>query len=855
MRPYDGQMRVVQVSAHYPPNFVSGGTLVPQRVARAMAARGHESFVYAGHLDAAREPLSTWQETDDEGVHVRWVVTTPWTGWDDPRNSHNPEVEADFRRWLDEIRPDVVHLHSLQTLGGSLVTAAKEHGAQVVLTMHDFWWYCARQFLVDRDMRPCGLVVDCNDCACQVDHGWAVDRLAALRPHIAAADVVLAPSRSAGRVLVANGVDERRLRVDENGVPASALLDGTPAGHRARAEGGPVRFLFAGGADPMKGLPVLLDAVRGLPADAAWELSLYGVGEQPPRVPAQVAAHGQYHPEELGAVLADHDVLVLPSVMRESHSILTREALTAGLAVVCTDTLGPEEAVEHGRNGLVVPAADPVALRAALEKLVADPALVRRLRGRGSASPLRPAEDQMAGLDALYAELHEARRAADGAAAHDAAVDALLHRVLFVVGINGAPLRYRAQLAAEALESEGARVDVRHYRDPALPELAALADAVVLYRVPATRQVVDLVESVRARPRPVPVVFDVDDLIFDPGLEGQVHGLSSLDEAEHALWWRGVARYRTTMELADVYVGSTQTLCEHAAEVTGLPTRQFRNGVGREAARLSEHVLRRSRSEGPLRLGYFSGTTTHDEDWSQIEPAVIRVLRERPGTELWLGGHLRPTPALREVEDRVRRLPMMPWQELTGVLRDVDVNLAPLVVGGVFNEAKSAIKWLEAALVETPTVASPTQPFVEAIDDGRTGLLARDVEEWRTALLRLLDDDAERARVGAQARREAVLTLSPHRQAAVYRSILRDAAEIARSGTRRVSTWEPVVDDEPFSAADAWVEPYPGTSAAHSGSPALGRLRAKATATVRVFRAGGAPAVARKVVAVASRRR
>lgn len=852
-------MRVVQVSAHYPPNFVSGGTLVPQRVARAMASSGHESFVYAGHLDPEREPLTTWQEPDGEGVQVRWVVTTPWTGWDDPRNSDNPDVEADFRAWLAEVQPDVVHLHSLQTLGGSLVSAARESGAVVVLTMHDFWWFCARQFLVDRDLRPCGLVVDCNDCACQVDHGWAVDRLAALRPHIGAADVVLAPSASAGRVLVANGVDESRLRVDENGVPAAAVRPVTTS-PRVREPGDAVRFLFAGGTDPMKGLPVLLDAVRGMADDVegGWELSLYNVAERPPRLPDAVHNHGLYRPDELGDVLAAHDVLVLPSVMRESHSILTREALTSGLAVVCTDTLGPEEAVDHGRNGLVVPAADVDALRAAMTKLVRDPALVDRLRGQGSASPLRQVADQVDGLEALYTELLAARTAAagersDGELERAAAVDALLHRVLFVVGINGAPLRYRAQLAAEALESEGSHVDVRHYRDPELVELAERADAVVLYRVPATRQVVDLVAAVRARPRPVPVVFDVDDLIFDPDLEGQVHGLSALDEREHTLWWRGVARYRTTMELADLYVGSTRTLCEHATAVSGLPARQFRNGVGREAARLSEHVLRRARKAGPLRLGYFSGTTTHDEDWAQIEPAVIDVLLSRPGTELWLGGHLQPTPALRQVEDRVRRLPMMPWQQLTGVLRDVDVNLAPLVVGGVFNEAKSAIKWLEAALVETPTVASPTQPFEEAIEHGRTGLLAADVDAWREALLRLVDDGAERARIGAQARREAMLTLSPHRQAAVYRSILRDAAEIARQDGQRASAWEPVVDDEPFSAADAWVEPYPGAVASRAGSPALARVRRQASAVARVYRAGGATAVVRRVAAVAVR--
>ena len=87
-------MRVVVVSAHFPPNHVSGGTLVPQRIARELRRRGHEVAVYAGYLDEEREPLSTWEETDPEGLRVRWVVTTPWTAWNDPLNSDNPGVTA-----------------------------------------------------------------------------------------------------------------------------------------------------------------------------------------------------------------------------------------------------------------------------------------------------------------------------------------------------------------------------------------------------------------------------------------------------------------------------------------------------------------------------------------------------------------------------------------------------------------------------------------------------------------------------------------------------------------------------------------------------------------------------------------
>jgi glycosyltransferase involved in cell wall biosynthesis len=845
------QMRVVEVSAHYPPNFISGGTLVPHRIARGLARRGHEVHVYAGHLDDSRPPLSTWEETDEAGVRVRWISTTPWTAWGDDRNWANPDVEADFRAWLAQVRPDVVHLHSLQTLGGSLVRAAKESGAATVVTMHDFWWFCARQFLVDREGRPCTLVADCSTCECQRDQTWKVARIEALARELDAADLVLAPSRSAARVFVANGVDPDRLEVDENGVPDVA--GPAPEADGAGGDAGPgagVRLMFAGGTDPMKGLSVLLAAVRRLPTDVPWSLDLYGVPSPEPGLPAQVRRHAAYAPEDLAAVLAAHDVLVLPSVMRESHSILTREALRAGLAVVCTDTLGPEEAVDHGRNGLVVPAGDAAALAAALTRLVRDPAEVAALRGQGSAAPLREVDDQVAGLEERYARLVAKARAA-GPAARGAAAGAApggrepLRSVLFVVGINGAPLRYRVHLAVEALAADGVAAEVRHYRDASIADLAMRADAVVVYRVPATTEVDAVVRRLKAERPHVPVVFDVDDLIFDPTLRGSVPGLRSLTPEAEELWWRGVARYRTTMEMADLFVGSTAPLCAEAARVTGLPTRQFRNGVGRAVITVSDRHLARPRRRGPLRIGYFSGTTTHDADWAMVEPAIVQVMQERPDVQLWLGGTLRTTAALDPVRRRVRRLPMMPWQSLLRTLRDVDVNLAPLVEGSVFNEAKSAIKWLEAAMVQTPTVASPTQPFVEAVEHGRTGYLASTTEEWVDAVGRLLDDELERVRIGTQARREALLTLSPHVQGRVYRQILEDARDLVAEGVeRRTSTWEPVLDSEPFSpAASGWVDPY-GVRVPLTWRRVPGLKQA--VLVVTVFRAAGARGVAQK---------
>lgn len=787
-------MRIVVASAHYPPNFVSGGTLQPQRLSRGMRGRGHDVSVFAGWL-GDREPLETWTETDEQGLPVTWVVTTPWTGWSDSRNFDNPDVAEVFRSHLAAARPEVVHLHSLQSLGGGLLPVASSSGARVVVTMHDFWWVCGRQFLVDRSFRPCCLVVDAGTCECEVDRRWLAGRTAFLMRALRNADLVLAPSRSAARVLEANGVAASKLRVDENGFPASPAeapaTDATVG--RDRGQGGEVlRVTYAGGPAEMKGIHVLLGATRLLAGNGGWSLAAYGAANYkgPERNQLEglpVSLLPAFQPAELPAILAATDVMVVPSVMRETYSLVTREALTAGVPVVCTDSLGPEEVVEHGRNGLVVPSADPAALAGALSRLVAEPSLLAGLRAGCRSTPVRPIADQVDSLLARYGEL-SARPPTP--ARHRAASPG---RVLFACGIEGAPLRYRARLPAEALGLLGTASEVRHYRDPDLLGLACDADAVVLYRVPATVQVLELVASLRSLG--IPVLFDVDDVIFDPDIAEEIPALSILPPQDSELWMEGVRRYRTTMEACDVFIGSTNALCRHAEAVTGMPSERFGNGVGINLARHADLALGRPRVAGPLRLGYLSGTTTHDRDWLHVEEAVIEVLRSHPGLELWLVGHLRTSPRLGELSGRVRRLPFQRWDALPYLLRDIDVNLAPLEPGSRFNEAKSAIKWLEAGLSGTPTVASPTEAFREVIRHGDNGFLASERAEWVASVSELVEDESLRSRSASRARRDALLDWSPHLQGERYAAILSRALDTG--GQRPASNWAPVTKDEP----------------------------------------------------------
>jgi glycosyltransferase involved in cell wall biosynthesis len=156
--------------------------------------------------------------------------------------------------------------------------------------------------------------------------------------------------------------------------------------------GATVKFLFAGRPAREKGLGVLVEAwsTSGLQAPTA-ALVLVGAGSTPPWVPSggAVVCLDQVTQTDLRNFYAAADVLVVPSIptrtFREPWGLVVNEAMNRGLPVIASDAVGAAAGglVRDGRNGAIVPAADPVALAAVLLRFARDPALRARLGAAG----------------------------------------------------------------------------------------------------------------------------------------------------------------------------------------------------------------------------------------------------------------------------------------------------------------------------------------------------------------------------------------------------------------------------------------------------------------------------------------
>jgi glycosyltransferase involved in cell wall biosynthesis len=172
------------------------------------------------------------------------------------------------------------------------------------------------------------------------------------------ARVVLAVSTALAAEARALGAE--RVRVIPNGVDL-------PGVEGEEAE--PPYVLFAGRLSPEKGILELVEAANGLPLVVAGDGPLRG------RVPD---ARGAIPRAELEQLLAGAAVVAVPS-RREGFGVVCAEAMAHGKPVVASAVGGLLDLVRDGETGLLVPAGDVPALRAALERLLADRELRRRL--------------------------------------------------------------------------------------------------------------------------------------------------------------------------------------------------------------------------------------------------------------------------------------------------------------------------------------------------------------------------------------------------------------------------------------------------------------------------------------------
>ena len=335
---------------------------------------------------------------------------------------NNLLIAEQFAVLVAAFRPDVVHFFHLMRLSASIVDVCLAKGIPTVLTPTDFWLICPMCQLRLPDGTMCAgpdeWAANCvRHLATLKKPGIATDilnrlpdtavsamvrmaGLAAFRNSGSARMVsalsrrndflrdrmnrigkVLTPTRLMQKTLQDHGLAPSRINYCPYGIRLPQKLPGKSPRH------GPLRIGLIGLGEH-KGAHILIQALRQL-VDCNLQVRIYGRQGDSPAYAARlqdmadsrVEFCGTFPNEEIGAILADLDILAVPSIWFENAPLVVYSAQAAGRPVIASDVPGISELISHGDNGWLFPAGDYNRMAELLAELANDREQIARLSG------------------------------------------------------------------------------------------------------------------------------------------------------------------------------------------------------------------------------------------------------------------------------------------------------------------------------------------------------------------------------------------------------------------------------------------------------------------------------------------
>lgn len=322
---------------------------------------------------------------------------------------------------------------------------------------------------------------------------------------------------------------------------------------------------------------------------------------------------------------------------------------------------------------------------------------------------------------------------------------------------------YRVEQKVRQFEDAGVAVKVTSHNDPdEFIQSLVGARVAIFYRVPAVPKIIKSI--LVAKSLGLDTYYEIDDLIFDsnnyPEPFDSFAGQITPDDYVGLMY--GAVLTRFAMSMCDYAIASTPSLKKEMEKyvVSGRGI-LHRNGLDQRNDWLVSVGSKERPFNKEVRLFYGSGTKAHNSDFNElVGPALVRLMQSNNAVRLVVAGHLSLDDSFAGLVDRIDRYEFLEnVDQYWSILASCDINIAVLKTN-IFNDCKSEIKWLEAALFQIPSVVSGTVTYREIIDVGRNGLIADNPDQWFDRLSELVADRSLRAAIGMHARDAALRNYS-----------------------------------------------------------------------------------------------
>lgn len=313
---------------------------------------------------------------------------------------------------------------------------------------------------------------------------------------------------------------------------------------------------------------------------------------------------------------------------------------------------------------------------------------------------------------------------------------------------NNSTFRYRAYNMVQVLNDEkNSDVSASYfflddlYR---IDEIVDYADLLVICRSGYSNRINQLITRFRVQKKRV--LFDIDDLVFNTSYAHLIANTLGMDVNQSDIWdyWFAyLGRMGETLRMCDGAITTNDYLAAKIGEFSGLPVNVVPNFINKEQLNLSEMLFRSKEASAFARddkicLGYFSGSPSHNLDYAIITSALEEVMENDLRVEIMVVGYIEAGPSLSRFGSRIKHQPFRDYVNLQCLIGSVELNLMPLQ-SNVFTNCKSELKYFEAAITGTLSIASPSYTYASAIQDGENGYIAQ-AHQWESVIQRAIEN-------------------------------------------------------------------------------------------------------------------
>lgn len=299
--------------------------------------------------------------------------------------------------FYEKVQPDVFHVHTLMGLPLSLLKYLKEKGVKLIFTTHDYYGLCPKVNFINQNGAVCPgaearLCAICN-----------VNAKSTLYLKLRNSKYLLRYKKLLGSKLKTRGENNAEKNIDFNVDKETINQFGTlldyykgifnmfdvfhfnshitqqvykeylqidhsiviPVSHlgisdhrkKKHFDKSKVRLAFIGNLDAYKGFPILKKELIDLSNKgiANWELNVWGGTKAADPDCSLIHYKGRYTEGDVASIFDKTDLLIVPSVWKETFSFVTLEALSFGVPVLVTESVGAKDIIKRYRSDFVIP--------------------------------------------------------------------------------------------------------------------------------------------------------------------------------------------------------------------------------------------------------------------------------------------------------------------------------------------------------------------------------------------------------------------------------------------------------------------------------------------------------------------